>query len=145
CMRPAGILLAPFREEAMRMSLDRALRDYTALYEQEGQNGYMTLTSGKTLRRIAYRDIQYLEAQDKLLNICTKRYAVSVRGSLNAVEKELPQEFIRCHRSYIVNRLHIERLNLPEMAVYLANGERIPVSRSYKEALLEQLRAEDQV
>ena len=69
CMRPAGILLAPFREEAMRMSLDRALRDYTALYEQEGQNGYMTLTSGKTLRRIAYRDIQYLEAQDKLLNI----------------------------------------------------------------------------
>ena len=72
-------------------------------------------------------------------------YKRQVRGSLNAVEKELPQEFIRCHRSYIVNRLHIERLNLPEMAVYLANGERIPVSRSYKEALLEQLRAEDQV
>ena len=72
CMRPAGILLSPFDEDGMLASLDRVLRDYTALYAEESRESYMTVTSGKTLRRIAYRDIEYFEAQDKLLNICTR-------------------------------------------------------------------------
>lgn len=142
CMRPAGILLSPFDEDGMLASLDRVLRDYTALYAEESRESYMTVTSGKTLRRIAYRDIEYFEAQDKLLNICTRRYVASVRASLNAVEKELPPQFIRCHRSYIVNRACVERLDMPAMTLYLSSGERLPVSRSCKEALREGLRAE---
>lgn len=126
----------------MLASLDRVLRDYTALYAEESRESYMTVTSGKTLRRIAYRDIEYFEAQDKLLNICTRRYVASVRASLNAVEKELPPQFIRCHRSYIVNRACVERLDMPAMTLYLSSGERLPVSRSCKEALREGLRAE---
>ena len=102
----------------------------------------MTFTSGKTLRRIAFRDIQYLEAQDKLLNICTRRYVASVRASLNAVEEELPSQFIRCHRSYIVNRAWIERLDIPAMTLYLTSGEKLPVSRSCKGALREEVQAE---
>lgn len=142
CMRPAGILLAPFHEGSMRASLDLALRDYVSLYAEESHEAYMTFTSGKTLRRIAFRDIQYLEAQDKLLNICTRRYVASVRASLNAVEEELPSQFIRCHRSYIVNRAWIERLDIPAMTLYLTSGEKLPVSRSCKGALREELQAE---
>ena len=142
CMRPAGILLAPFHEGSMRASLDLALRDYVSLYAEESHEAYMTVTSGKTLRRIAFRDIQYLEAQDKLLNICTRRYVASVRASLNAVEDELPSQFIRCHRSYIVNRAWIERLDIPAMTLYLTSGEKLPISRSCKGALREELQAE---
>ena len=142
CMRPAGILLSPFDEDGMLASLDRVLRDYTALYAEESRESYMTVTSGKTLRRIAYRDIEYFEAQDKLLNICTRRYVASVRASLNAVEEELPSQFIRCHRSYIVNRAWIERLDIPAMTLYLTSGEKLPISRSCKGALREELQAE---
>ena len=142
CMRPAGILLAPFQEETMRSSLDRALRDYVSLYAEESRETYMTITSGKTLRRIAFQDIQYLEARDKLLNICTRRYVASVRASLSALEKELAAQFIRCHRSFIVNRACIERLDVPAMTLYLTSGERLPVSRSCRNALREGLRAE---
>ena len=141
CLHDAARLNA-ILSRCMLASLDRVLRDYTALYAEESRESYMTVTSGKTLRRIAYRDIEYFEAQDKLLNICTRRYVASVRASLNAVEKELPPQFIRCHRSYIVNRACVERLDMPAMTLYLSSGERLPVSRSCKEALREGLRAE---
>lgn len=142
CMRPAGILLAPFPDELTRASLRRILNDYMSLHSHEDETEYMMVNSGKTVRRIAYRDILYLEAQDKLLNICLGRHVITVRGSLNALAETLPEEFIRCHRSYIVNRSYIERLNLPEMALHLTTQERLPISRSYKEALRESLKAE---
>lgn len=141
CMRPAGVMVIPFRESLMRASLKHVLGDYARLYAQD-DGEYMLVHMGKTLQRVAYRDILYLEAQDKLLHICTQRQVVSVRARLSALEETLPEQFIRCHRSYIVNRAYIERLNLTEMTLQLMTQERIPVSRSFKDALRAQLQSE---
>lgn len=141
CMRPAGVLMIPVRYEDMRASLRRVLNDYLSLYAPEDAAVYMTVAAGRTLRRIAYRDILYFEARDKMLRICLGRSVISIRGSLNAKEKALPEQFIRCHRSYIVNVDFVERLDQPRMILYLTTGEGIPVSRSYKDALWASLRA----
>ena len=143
CMRPAGVMVVPFREELMRASLKRILGDYARLHMDCGDMEHMLVNVGKTVHRIAYREILYLEAQDKLLNICTQRQVVTVRTSLNALEKTLPEQFVRCHRSYIVNRMYIERLDLPEMTLQLTTQERLPVSRSYKDSLRAQMKPED--
>ena len=135
CMRPAGVMVIPFREELMRASVKRILGDYARLHGESDGEEHMLVNAGKTVRRIAYREILYLEAQDKLLNICTRRQAVTVRASLNALEKTMPEQFVRCHRSYIVNRTYIERLNLSEMTLTLTTQERLPVSRSCKYVL----------
>ncbi len=142
CMRPAGIMLMPLQEELMRASLRRILNDYVSLHLSGNENEYMMVNAGKTVQRIAYRDILYLEAQDKLLNINMGRHVITVRASLNSLAETLPEEFIRCHRSYIVNRSYIESLNLPEMELRLSTQERLPISRSYKDTLRESLKAE---
>ena len=126
----------------MRATLRRILNDYLAMHDEADEADYMMVSAGKGQRRIAYRDILYLEAQDKLLNINTEHFSLSVRGSLNALAGTLPEDFVRCHRSYIVNRSYIERLDLPGMELHLTTQERLPISRSYKEALRESLRAE---
>ena len=89
-------------------------------------------------------DIGHVGFMKGLLEECglTDAQAEEVRASLNAVEKELPPRFSRCHRAYIVNRACVERLDMPAMTLYLSSGERLPVSRSCKEALREGLRAE---
>ena len=142
CMRPAGVLVIPYQEDIMRVTLRRILNDYLSMHDEADEADYMMVSAGKGQRRIAYRDILYLEAQDKLLNINTEHFSLSVRGSLNALAGTLPEDFIRCHRAYIVNRSYIERLDLPGMELQLTTQERLPISRSYKEALRESLRAE---
>ncbi len=142
CMRPAGIMLLPLQEELMRASLRRIMNDYVSLYSVDDEQRHMVINSGKTMQRIAYHDILYLEAQDKQLNINTGRYVFTVRASLNSLAETLPEMFIRCHRSYIVNKAHIERLDLSEMEIRLTTQERIPVSRSYKDAIRTSLKAD---
>lgn len=145
CMRPAGVMVVPFREELMRASLRRIFNDYASLHAEGGDAEHLLVQAGKTVQRIAYRDILYLEAQDKLLHICTRRQVVSVRASLNALEQALPQGFVRCHRSYIVNRAHVEQFDLSEMTLRLSTNERLPVSRSCKDALRAQLQTEGHI
>lgn len=142
CVRPAGVLVSPFQDEYMAASLRRVLKDYTTLYDSENDSAYMTVQSGKVLQRIAYRDVLYLEASDKLLNICLKRRVIRVRASLNELAKTLPADFIRCHRSYVVNRSCIDQVNFSEMLITLTTQESVPFSRSYRDALREHLHRE---
>lgn len=135
CMRPAGILVKPFERAGMEDSLRRILDDYISLQGIEDNNAFLLITSGKTIQRVAYNDILYLEACDKMLNICTKRHIITARMSLNAVESTLPQSFVRCHRSYIVNWNCVERMDMANMELELKSREKLPVSRSYKNAL----------
>lgn len=142
CMRPAGVMVVPFQDELMQIALRRILSDYVSLCAQDDSGDYMVVHSGKARQRIAYRDILYLEAQDKLLNVNLERSAIAIRSSLNALEKTLPEDFIRCHRSYIVNRLYIDKVSMADMTIQLTTQETLPISRSYKEPLRERLKAE---
>lgn len=135
CMRPAGILIRPFERVRMEESLRRILDDYIAFQDIEDNDAFMMISSGRTIQRVAYKDILYLEACDKLLNICTKRHMITARMSLNAVEGTLPKAFIRCHRSYIVNQNCIERMDMTNMQLELKTKEKLPISRSYKSVL----------
>lgn len=135
CMRPAGILIRPFERVRMEESLRRILDDYIAFQDIEDNDAFMMISSGRTIQRVAYKDILYLEACDKMLNICTKRHVITARMSLNTVESTLPKAFIRCHRSYIVNRNCIERMDMTNMQLELKTKEKLPISRSYKSVL----------
>lgn len=145
CMRPAGILMLPLREELVRASLRRVLNDYIALYQSGNEREYMVISSRGMLQRIAYRDILYLEAQNKLLRVCLAHHTITVRASLNMLEKTLPEGFVRCHRSYIVNREYVESFDSAEMMVCLTSTERLPVSRSYKSAFCGSIREASRV
>ncbi|MBQ3079549.1 MAG: LytTR family transcriptional regulator DNA-binding domain-containing protein [Clostridia bacterium] len=142
CMRTAGIMLSPFEDNLLKATLRRIISDYITYYGQENDEDYLIVTAGRGKQRIAYKDILYLEAQDKLLNINLKRNVISVRMSLNALEESLPEDFIRCHRSFIVNRQYVEKISTSEMMIYLTTEEKIPISRAHKTELRDTLKTE---
>lgn len=135
CMRPAGILMLPLREELAKASLRRVLNDYISLNLDGNEADHIVVNAGRTVQRIAYRDILYLEAQNKLLNICLSHQVVTVRASLNQLEQALPDGFVRCHRSFIVNWSYVESFSASEMTLTLTTRERLPVSRSCRDAV----------
>ena len=52
------------------------------------------------------------------------------------IEQELGETFLRCHKSYLVNMKHICRIS--NYAVYLDNGEELPVPRLKYQAVKEE-------
>lgn len=89
---------------------------------------YITL---KDKTKIYLNDLMYVKAEDHYLNACTKDGKKHfVRGKLSQLISELPPNFVKCHRSYIVNTNYIQATHSGH--IILKNKEEIPVSRGFK-------------
>lgn len=149
-------LLKPFSKERFNEGVDRLLarveqgsgkkttekiRKHFSESE-ELLNRVVIKKSGK-IHVLAVTDIQYLEAQDDYVMIYTQQGRFLKQQTMKYYEKHLdPDQFIRVHRSYIVNVQVIERIEPYEKTNYillLADGNKVPVSRSGMQVLKDKL------
>lgn len=99
-------------------------------------NKLLTLQAGGEVYYFKYAEIHYLEARDKKIIVHIYEKEFSFYYSLQRLEKELPEYFIRCHRSYIVNFMFVERADLANNIFYLTEKKTvIPISHKYKARL----------
>ncbi|MFK7924049.1 MAG: LytR/AlgR family response regulator transcription factor [Bacteroidia bacterium] len=90
------------------------------------------------LVKLLLSDIHYVSAERNYCKIFTadKEYTLSI--PMKHFSEQLDtQSFQRVHRSFIINLVQVEELD--ESHVYL-NRKPIPVSKSYREALLQRLK-----
>ena len=79
--------------------------------------------------------------REKKIFVRLKDKEYSKYGTLENVLKELSDDFIRCHRSFAVNKHYIDRVKLSENAIYLEHNIMVPLSRSYKAELKEYMKS----
>ncbi len=90
----------------------------------------LTLKTGTTLIRIPFSQLAYVEVIGKRLYFnLTDGEVREVMGSLKTYEPLLlaRPEFMRIHRSYIVNMLQTEKFSSNELCTF--QGHKLPVSR----------------
>jgi DNA-binding LytR/AlgR family response regulator len=75
-------------------------------------------------------DLLYIRADDHYLELITKNKKEITRGSLKEIATQLPPNFIRCHKSYIVNTNLIKTDNTKE--IIMQNNDIIPTSKNYR-------------
>ena len=136
CLHPVGFILPPPDQSHFNGILKRVTEDY-ASFSTASAEDFLSLQSGGSMYRLNVGEIDYMEALDKKLNIWTKRQCVTVYEKLANMEETLGERFFRCHRSYLVNYSHIERVDYAAMEVQLKNGTVLPLSRSSKDRLKE--------
>ncbi|MDT7829121.1 LytTR family DNA-binding domain-containing protein [Pricia sp. S334] len=86
----------------------------------------------KDKTKVYISDLMYIKSDDHYLNIHTSDdKSHFVRGKLKKIREELPPNFIQCHRSYIVNRNFVKRIN--NKSLTLLDKSEIPLSRSYRD------------
>lgn len=116
---------------------------YTALLQYVAGTPRLTMLHiseerGKTFRLtdvvehtyfLGEEEVLYLESGHNRVFWHTGKETVEVTGTLLHTESRLPDTFVRIHKSFIVNSLHVERIN--RCYAELSNGERlqIPVKR----------------
>lgn len=137
-VRAASLLLSPYEQEQLRQVLQEFLRSCLGERESlETEKEFLVIENreGKTL--IPLRQIYYIEVRERKIFIRVKNKEYSKYDSMEHMLEQLPDWFVRCHRSFAFNAQHLERVKLSENAVYLEHGMTIPLSRSYKSAMKE--------
>lgn len=89
---------------------------------------------GHHIRIIPADDIYYIEAFDDYVKIFTKEDCFLKKKTMTYFEQTLhPSDFLRIHRSFIVQLQHITRIEPYEKNQHVAllkNGKKIPLSRN---------------
>ncbi len=94
----------------------------------------VVVKEGGNIRIIAVGDIQYFEAYDDYVKIFTQKEMFLKKKTMTYYERVLdPSQFVRVHRSFILQVGHITRIEPLEKDTHVAilkSGARIPLSRS---------------
>lgn len=140
-------LLKPFSKERFDKAMHKWLGSRTqadtkinqqALLENEvrqpEERTRVVVKEGGNIRIIPIHEIQYIEAYDDYVKIFTQKEMFLKKKTMSFYEQMLdPAQFIRVHRSYILqlNQLtRIEPLEKDTHVALLKNGNRIPLSKT---------------
>jgi two-component system, LytTR family, response regulator len=138
----ADYLLKPFSKDRFDKAIQKVMGQTsnnaklvtdTALTSYIQSNRIVVKENGK-IKIIPIAQLKYLEAADDYIKIHTGDEVYLKKKTMQYFEDSLPkQEFIRIHRSYIVNAQLITRVDLMEKESYsllLTTGIRLPVSKT---------------
>lgn len=137
CARSAGILTCPPEEKAIVQTFTPLFEDYQRMYAQEtSQDGrWLNLKAEGRIYRVRMSDVCTVQAVNKMIEFRTMKQTIQIYSSMNAVEKMLDDSFIRCHRSYFINRNQIQYIEFKSMCIHMTDGSEVPLARSFKEGI----------
>lgn len=132
-MRPtilaAALLLKPLTEASVRRAVEEIFRHFI---QEVSEDEMFVLKTREDKQRIPWPDILYFEARAKKVYVCTADQEYGFYDTIDHLETLFSDRFIRCHRSYLVNRDAIEKIKLSHNCILLRGDVELPLSRSYK-------------
>ena len=97
-------------------------------YEQYQKERELLLLVDGSMRRIAPKDIYYVEIMGRKCRIRLEQEECDASLSMSELEHMLPEhDFIRCHQSFLVNWHHVQSLRTG--AIELTDKRMVPVSK----------------
>ena len=140
-------LLKPFSKERFDKAIQKwrlqkenskqveSLREvFKNLLPQNDEQFRVVVKTGNQIRIISISEISYIEACDDYVKIHTEAEVFMKKKTMSFYESVLNEkEFVRVHRSFIINLSQIKRIELMEKESYCAllkSGVKIPLSKS---------------
>ena len=146
-------LLKPFDEQRFNKALDRAIQNFASPAKSQVQleqlvNSFQSkqdflerllIKQAGKIVIISCHEISWIEAMDDYVQIHTSKESYLIQQSMNMLESRLdPNQFIRVHRSYIVNIDAVkEILNISQgkHKVILKDSTEVSLSRTGSQKL----------
>lgn len=126
---PLGYMIKPISRQDLFANLELA-------FSKLANQNYYTFRDGTHDVRLPERAIVYLEVDGNYTEIHTLEKRYVVRKSMKRILADLNIPLYQVHRNYFVNPNYIKEANV---SVYLSTGKVLPLSRSYKKELIENI------
>ena len=119
-LRAMDYITKPISQQDVDEAMDWFFRQRA---EKRSELLVRTLDGEKTIRA---KDICYIETSAHTCLIHTPGDCVSIRRSLDELAADLNTAFFRCHKSFLVNFVHVVRID--KNAFLLDSGDTVPIS-----------------
>ena len=86
-------------------------------------------TVNKKKARVPLKSILYIESQKENIKIVLEDKTIITRYSMSDLEHELPDDFLRIHRSFIIAKSKIDFFDAQDVEIH---GKQIPIGRNYR-------------
>ena len=139
---PDGYLIKPFDDDELVSAIEIALHRHhlTSGSQKETtvvSDSHLFVKVKNRLEKVKFEDVRYLEANDIYSILVTHQNNFILSYSLKTLDEKLPsRNFMRVHRSYIVN---VEHINAIEDNYILIADKNIPIGKTYREDLMKRL------
>lgn len=137
-------LLKPISFERFFQAVQRVITDKTASngglkQKEEVAHDFIFVRADRKMVKITFEKLRYVESLGDYVKLYQEDDVVVTRETISNIESKLPkQQFVRVHRSYVVAVSAIDSFTNEYVEVAKKS---IPISRSYKEQVLEKLNA----
>ena len=86
---------------------------------------------------IAEKEIKYIKRDGMKLVFHTNSRDYEIYSSFSKIQDKLPDNFVRCHKSYIANVDNISRIELSKSALFFDKSEKCYIGPKYKDTFIE--------
>lgn len=132
-------LVKPVGFERFKKAIDKATEYLEVQVAAPGKNetlDYFFIKTDTRIVKFMFAEVSAIEAQGEYIKIITPTKKVMSLTSLTSIANVLPADFIRIHRSYIINMRHIDEVQSNEV---LIGKEVYPISRNYRDIFFAKL------
>lgn len=116
-----GYILKPLSIQAITPVLTRLKSEFT-----ENTNNFIQLNKAYSIRT---KDILFIERNKSKAKVYTENCVYETNYSLNNIQHILPADFVRIHRSYIVNPNNIQTINRDDKLILFKNKITCPLGQ----------------
>ncbi|HWA95783.1 MAG TPA: LytTR family DNA-binding domain-containing protein [Terracidiphilus sp.] len=147
-------LLKPFSAERLHAAVERVRHHQRGMGEASASAVKDDGGGAHFIQRIVFKsrgkilflpvsDLRCIAAEENYVRLVTESESYLLRETMSRMELKLdPDQFLRVHRSFMVNIAFVKEIRTEkhgELVVFLDNGAKVPMSRSYKSRLNELL------
>ncbi len=153
-------LLKPIERQRLSASIDRVedlissrdkenstlngLKEMIGSFKSDKKTSYITVCRDERFYPIPFEQIKYAYSEGKKTILVTTEGKFTYKNTLQNVEESMTEDFIRTHKSYIVNIRYIEEIEPWFNGAYTitvrGDEHEIPLSRSYARKFKEVLK-----
>lgn len=95
-----------------------------------GAGKTFTVSKGGRILALKYEDIMFFEtsSNEHKLVVHLENNTIEFFGKMKDIEMEVGEEFIRCHRAYLVNKNNIKEVIYADKLIIMKNQAECPIS-----------------
>ncbi|ESU26706.1 hypothetical protein FLJC2902T_26810 [Flavobacterium limnosediminis JC2902] len=136
---PFGYLIKPFQKAELFTAIEIAMLNYnkqSIAVSKEKPNTFIYIKHKEVFEKVAIENIIYAESQKNYLLIITPEKEYRYRSTITEFLANLPDNFIKTHKGFIVNKTKIDGFNTFFITI---GSKKIPISKTYKELVINEL------
>jgi len=122
--------------ERVKLSMDKDLAT-----ESNENDSLLIKETNSSYKRIKFEDILWVEALENYIMVVTAKTKYTIHFTMKSFENKLPaNNFMRIHRSYIINYKKIDAIEDNEVIIIKnKTKKKFPIAKAYKDALMTKL------